>query len=81
MPSDASFELKSLSRKKWGACAIRRIKREAMILKEKPLFVIRKPRKEITEEDIWAAFQQLILNKKQRFLFLRDNISRGISHT
>jgi hypothetical protein len=32
-----------------------------MILREKPLFVIRKPHEEITEEDVWAAFQQLIL--------------------
>jgi SET domain-containing protein len=64
VPSDAPFELKPSPRKGWGAFAIRRIERGAMILKEKPLFVIRKPHKEITEEDIWAVFQQLILSEK-----------------
>ena len=51
-----------------------------MILREKPLFVIRKPHEEITEEDVWAAFQQLIPSKKQQFLFLRDNASRPFTH-
>lgn len=44
-----------------------------MILREKPLFTIQKASEEITEEDIWTAFQQLGPNEKQRFLLLRDN--------
>jgi hypothetical protein len=51
-----------------------------MILREKPLFVIRKPHEEITEEDVWAAFQQLIPSEKQQFLSLRDNASRPFTH-
>jgi hypothetical protein len=57
MFSDALFELKPSPKKGRGAFAIRRIKRGAIILKEKPLFDIRKPHKEIIEENIWAAFQ------------------------
>ena len=73
VPSDAPFELKPSSGKGWSAFATRRIERGAMILREKPLFVIRKPHEEITEEDVWAAFQQLIPSEKQQFL--------GLSHT
>jgi hypothetical protein len=80
MPSDAPFELKPSPGKGWGAFATRRIERGAMILREKPLFVIRKPHEEITEEDVWAAFQQLIPSEKQQFLSLRDNASRPFTH-
>jgi hypothetical protein len=34
-----------------------------MILREKPLFVIWKSHEEIMEEDVWTAFQQLVLLK------------------
>lgn len=51
-----------------------------MILREKPLFVIRKPGEEITEEDVWTAFQQLVPSDKQQFLYLRDNASRPFTH-
>jgi hypothetical protein len=57
-------EMKPSPGKGWGAFATRRIERGAMILREKPLFVIRKPHEEITEEDVWAAFQQLIPSEK-----------------
>jgi hypothetical protein len=51
-----------------------------MVLREKPLFVIRKPHEEITEEDVWTAFQQLVPCEKQQFLYLRDNGSRPFTH-
>lgn len=75
MPSSA-FELRPSPGKGWGAFATRRIERGAMILREKPLWIIRKPHEEITDEDIWAAFQQLGPNEKQKFLCLRENASR-----
>ena len=76
MPNDAPFELKPSPGKGWGAFATRQIERGAMILREKPLFVIRKPHEEITEEDVWAAFVQLAPSEKQLFLYLCDNASR-----
>ena len=51
-----------------------------MILREKPLFVIRKSYEEITEEDVWTAFQQLVPSEKQQFLCLRDNASKPFTH-
>ncbi|KAH0553407.1 hypothetical protein GP486_006522 [Trichoglossum hirsutum] len=80
VPSDAPFELKPSPEKGWGAFAIRRIERGAMILREKPLFVIRKPHEEIMEEDVWTAFQQLAPSEKQQFLYLRYNGSRPFTH-
>ena len=51
-----------------------------MILREKPLFVIRKPHYEITEEDVWTVFQKLVPSDKQQFLYIRDNASRPFTH-
>ncbi|KFY01546.1 hypothetical protein O988_02687 [Pseudogymnoascus sp. VKM F-3808] len=76
VPSDAPFELRPSLGKGWGAFALKRIERGAMILREKPLFVIQKPHEEITEADVWAAFQQLLPSEKQQFLCLRDNSCR-----
>lgn len=53
--------------------ATRNIACGSPILKEEPLFVIRKPHEMITEEDILAAWQQLPLLERQQFLCLRDN--------
>jgi len=76
VPTDAPFELKPSPGKGWGAFATRPIERGAMILREKPLFVIQKPHEEITEQDLWTAFQQLIPRDKQQFLCLRYNASK-----
>ncbi|KAK3380344.1 hypothetical protein B0T24DRAFT_190996 [Lasiosphaeria ovina] len=75
VPSDAPFELKPSSGKGWGAFATRRIERGALILSEEPLFTIRKPHAEITEEDVVRAFQQLPASRKPLFFLLRDNAS------
>jgi len=80
VPSDTPFELKPSPGKGWGAFATRQIERGAMILREKPLFVIRKFHEEITEKDVWTAFQQLVPSEKQQFLYLRDNASRPFPH-
>jgi hypothetical protein len=80
VPSDAPFELKPSPGKGWGAFATRRIGRGAMILKEKPLFIIRKSHEEITEEDVWTAFQQLVPREKEQFLCLRDNAFKPFIH-
>ncbi|KAF2500678.1 SET domain-containing protein [Lophium mytilinum] len=76
VPSEAPFALGPSQGKGWGAFATRRIERGALILREKPLFVIRKPHEEITEQDIWTAFEQLLPGEKEQFLYLRDNDSR-----
>ncbi len=49
-------------------------------MREMPLLIIRKAHEEITEQDIWAAFQQLGPNEKQWFLHLRENASRPFTH-
>jgi len=49
-------------------------------LREKPLWIIRKPHELITEGDIRAAFQQLRPNEKQKFLCLRENASRPFTN-
>jgi hypothetical protein len=68
--------LKPSPGKGWGAIATRGIARGAQILKEKPLFVVRKPHEKITEWDVRAALQQLAPSKKQQFTHLRDNASK-----
>ncbi|KAI1112843.1 hypothetical protein F5Y14DRAFT_420475 [Nemania sp. NC0429] len=44
-----------------------------MILSEDPLFVIRKPHADITEEDVVRAFTKLPASQKAVFALLRDN--------
>jgi hypothetical protein len=51
-----------------------------MVLRERPLFVIRKSHEDITDEDICAAFQELAPEKKKQFLLLRDNASSPYIH-
>ncbi|EED22476.1 hypothetical protein TSTA_059740 [Talaromyces stipitatus ATCC 10500] len=80
VPSDEPFKLKPSPGKGWGAFATRRIERGSIIFTEKPLFVIRKPHTEITEGDVWAAFQQLSPSEKEQFLCLRDNGSRSFTY-
>jgi len=76
VPSDAPFELKPSPGKGWCVFATRRIGKGAMILKEKPLFIIRKLHEEIMEENVWIAIQQLAPSEKEQFLCLRDNASK-----
>jgi hypothetical protein len=73
VPAEAPIELKPSPGRGWGAFATRKIKQGAMILREDPLFIIRKPHQEITEEDLWNTFQGLKPIEKQQFLLLRDN--------
>jgi len=75
LPRDAPFELKPSPEKGWGVFAKNQIERGAVILREKPLFVIRKPHTQITDQDIWIAFQELSPSQKQQFSCLRDNAS------
>jgi hypothetical protein len=42
-------------------------------MREDPLFIVRKPHQEITENDLWDIFQTLKPFQKQQFLLLRDN--------
>ncbi|KAL6896379.1 SET domain-containing protein [Trichoderma evansii] len=76
VPSDAPFKLKPSPGKGWGAFATKQIERGAMILREKPLFVMQKPPQKITEEDVQTAIQQLAPADKQRFLYFFLNASR-----
>ncbi|KAJ4289787.1 hypothetical protein N0V90_011117 [Kalmusia sp. IMI 367209] len=76
VPNTAGFKLQpSSSGKGWGAFATSNIKQGALILSEKPLFIIEKAHEDITEKDVWTAFQQLAPAEKQQFLLLRDNAS------
>lgn len=79
IPHDAPFELKPSPGQGWGVFATRQIARGATILKERPLFVIRKPHPYITANDVWRAFQQLPPRQQQQFLLLRDNASSPFS--
>jgi hypothetical protein len=76
VPANAPITLKPSPGRGWGAFAIRKIKQGAVILREDPLFIVRKPHQEITEEDLWNTFRRLKPFEKQQFLLLRDNGSR-----
>jgi SET domain len=80
VPSDVPFELKPSPGKGWGAFATRQIERGTVILREEPLFVIRKHHEEIMEGDVWTAFQRLAPSEKQQFLYLRNNASRPFTY-
>ncbi|KAK0612232.1 hypothetical protein B0T14DRAFT_441647, partial [Immersiella caudata] len=61
----------------------RRIDRGALILSEEPLFTIREPHAEITNEALMRALQKLPASRKRSFLLLRDNASgafRSLGH-
>ncbi|KAI0475957.1 hypothetical protein GGR56DRAFT_640448 [Xylariaceae sp. FL0804] len=76
IPSNAPFELKPSHGKGWGAFATRPIKRGDVILREGPLFSIRKPHEDITEADVRAALEQLSPAEQQQFMSIRDNAQR-----
>ncbi|KAK2877135.1 hypothetical protein FQN49_001379 [Arthroderma sp. PD_2] len=73
LPRNAPFELKPSPGKGWGVFATKNIKKGALILREKPLFVIRAPLEGCIELEIVAAFQKLTPTEKRQFLCLRDN--------
>ncbi|KGO68388.1 hypothetical protein PITC_070130 [Penicillium italicum] len=73
VPAEVPFELRPSPGKGWGAFATRRIDRGALILSEKPTFIIRRSHTEITDYHIAMAFQQLSPGQKAQFLILRDN--------
>ncbi|KAH9882273.1 hypothetical protein J1614_001445 [Plenodomus biglobosus] len=76
VPANAPITLKPSPGRGWGAFATREIKQGAIILREDPLFIIRKPHQEITEDDLWNAFQRLQPLEKRQFSLLRDNSLR-----
>ncbi|KAL1857613.1 hypothetical protein Daus18300_010253 [Diaporthe australafricana] len=78
-PGDVPFELRPSPGKGWGAFATRKIQTGDLILKERPLFVIRKHHQYITELDVRAGFQQLSSREKQQFLGLLDNGDRAFT--
>jgi len=83
IPGNAPFELKPSPEKGWGAYATRRIERGALILSEKPLFIVRKPHAEITNKDVARAVKQMPSSRKPLFFLLRDNASgqfRSVNH-
>ncbi|KAG0156773.1 hypothetical protein PDIDSM_3954 [Penicillium digitatum] len=73
VPDEAPFELRPSLGKGWGVFATRRIDRGALILSEKPTFIIRRSHTDITDYHIAMAFQQLSPSQKAHFLLLRDN--------
>ncbi|KAK2747986.1 hypothetical protein FQN57_001577 [Myotisia sp. PD_48] len=79
VPTNAPFELKPSPGRGWGAFSTKRIERGAVILREKPLFIIQKPPTEIQEEDIYRAFQRLVHDDKQQFLCLMASDSPSSS--
>jgi hypothetical protein len=78
-PIGCTHRVETLPEEGWGVFAKEPIARGASILREKPLFVIRKPHQHIREEDIWQAFAQLSPPQKEQLLLLRDNASTPLS--
>jgi hypothetical protein len=76
VPTKSPITLKPSPGRGWGVFAIRKIKQSAIILREDPLFIVRKPHQEITEQDIRVAFQRLKHFEQRQFLLLRDNGGR-----
>lgn len=75
IPKGTPFELEPAAGKGWGAFASQDIKRGALILREFPLFIIRKPHEMIMEDDLHAAFNRMTPRSRQQFLCVRDNAS------
>lgn len=73
---DAPFELRPAPGKGWGAFATRKLIPGQLIIEDKPLLVISKSHKHITESDVMSRFQRLQPRDKHRFLSLRDNGDR-----
>ncbi|KAE8139738.1 hypothetical protein BDV38DRAFT_39848 [Aspergillus pseudotamarii] len=73
IPRNVPLELRPSLGQGWGAFATRRIERGSRILSEKPLFIIRKPHTDITEEHVRMAFQELSPSQQAEVLLLRDN--------
>ncbi|KAM5349503.1 hypothetical protein ACJ41O_006008 [Fusarium nematophilum] len=76
LPQSAPFELRTSPGKGWGAFATTEISKGTVIFREKALFVIQKHHTQITERDLWLAFQQLSPAQKQQFSLLRYNSSQ-----
>ncbi|KAG5972707.1 hypothetical protein E4U55_000738 [Claviceps digitariae] len=79
LPSDAPFELRPSPGKGWGAFATRRIEVGDLILKESPLFVIRKCHTERSEDLLKSAFATLSPAQKLQFSLIRKNSSQVFS--
>jgi hypothetical protein len=73
IPKNAPFKLAPSPGKGWGVFATRQIPRGAIIITEKPLFVIRKPHWMIVEGDVHAPFYTLEKREQHQFLCIRDN--------
>ncbi|KAJ5963422.1 uncharacterized protein N7479_003298 [Penicillium vulpinum] len=73
VPDKVPFELRPSPGKGWGAFATRRIARGSRILSEKPIFIIRRPHTEITDDHVTIAFKKLLPKQKAQFLLLHDN--------
>lgn len=73
------FELRPSPGKGLGAFATRKIQTGDLILKERPLLVIRKPHEYITEADARSGFQKLPPREKHQFLSLLDNGARAFT--
>ncbi|KAJ5097450.1 hypothetical protein N7456_008171 [Penicillium angulare] len=82
IPKGVPIELKSSPGKGWGAFATKRIKQETLVLTENPLFVIRRPMAEITEEVMIAHYRRLSDHQKSQFLLLsaEDAMSKVFFH-
>ncbi|KAF2111129.1 hypothetical protein BDV96DRAFT_650236 [Lophiotrema nucula] len=76
MPANVPFTLKPSPGQGWGAFATEDIARGALILKEEPLFIISKHHTEITELDLYHAYQNLSPRDKRQFECLRDNADK-----
>lgn len=73
MPTTAPFKLNTSPRKGCGVFATRNISRGELILRETPLFIIRKPNWQMNEQDISKAVQRLPTGQKAQFSSLRIN--------
>ncbi|KAM5469459.1 hypothetical protein MferCBS49748_002817 [Microsporum ferrugineum] len=76
LPENAPFVLKPSPGKGWGVFATKDLKKGELILREDPLFVIRKPIDKSIDLAVLAGFQRLKPADRQQFLCLRENGSK-----
>lgn len=72
-PGDVPFELMPSPGKGWGAFATRKLMPGDLIFEEKPLLVVRKPLRDVTDSDVLSELLQLPPPERQQFLDLREN--------
>lgn len=80
IPKYAPIELRPTPGKGWGVFATRDIKRGSLIMKERAMFIIRKPSDSITEQDVYQAVERLSDPQMHIIACLSGNKPRELSN-